>query len=555
MIVLPAILLSPLGRLFEPKQKHENAEVKGVDMGDSLRKASVLGLLVIVALAEVPAQAADTKQRDELAHLLPDQVISAVCVSDFSSAVATHQRQTKAEADRWVDFQTKFGVDPEELASATEGPLLRAVLLADGKEEELVLAKVAGEDLDPQIGSHVADGVYIAATNDSLAKAARTKTLVDIDTSKLPLWVGISAAEKNEAEASDSTLWWYADTWLKDRVEAENNPDDKPAKRYRNALRHGFDVIKSSAGVVQISGSQIGESAGLVRAERPWKSTLGMFEHLQPVEQFQLEPWIPGKLESVTFMSVDLPKAFGYIDAVFDDGFADGIEGTYRDLLEDIKIGINVDMMKDLFADFGRKVYFLRAKPTEPRPQAYLIALETKNPAQAAEVIEKLMQDDPEAKPVKVGEHPYPMYLAKAKKKQGGDFVMMVAYNYAFYANSESLMRQVLEPAEQNTLDQDPVVKHTIAQIIAKTSHQPSLLVVTGAGSNHSEKKEETATSPYTALFQGEQETEEDPDVNPLSTLFSSLSSASQEPHVTVGYSESDGLRFHAAPLMTPTEQ
>ena len=552
LVVLPAILLSPLGRLFVPREQAEHREAEGSEVNERLRKASLLAIVVGVVLQVSPgfAQTA-AEQRDQLAALLPEQVLSAVCVSDFSLAVVRHAELTAGNAETaGSDFQQQFGVDPQQLAAVARGPLLRASVLEKGESQEVVLCRVSGAGMPPSLQAYVDSGVFISATSQSLAQAVAMLVTANGESDRSGLWHQLAPADA-ASKTNETSMWWYADAFLKDRMATEQGDDKAAAKRFKNAERHGLTAIGALVGTLAVEGTQINRAETLVLAARPWKQTLGMFEHLRPMDVAELESWLPGDVASVTVLSVDLPRAFQHIDALFDDGFADGIEGTYRDLLADIKLGIEVDLPADLFADFGTKAYVVRGNPEGQRPAGFMVGIETKAPDRAAEIIAKLMEDDPEAEPTQVGSHPYPMFLAAAKDERGEDFVMMVAHGHVFYTNDEGLMRQVLEPEQHAPLHENQALQQTVAKILAKSAERPSMLVVSAAPRNHSEGNDASSGSPFAPLFGVSKDSQADKDENPLSRFFGSLLPASAQLRVTSGYLEEKGLRFYAEPMTT----
>lgn len=538
LVVLPAILLSPLGRLFVPAASRGKSEAQSFNAASALRQGFIVIVVAGSCLLNSPALAASgVEQRDELTGMLPEKIISMVCVSDFAQAVAEQAGlEGNNQEERWGNFQEQFGIAPQELAKFTVGPLIRATVLHELEEEELAVARV-NADSASALGSQVQHEIYCSAANKELQRLVSERIDRSQETAPSPWQWKLPVRDENSKDRL--SLAWYAHPWLKDRSLAEQDANSPAAKRYRDAQRHGFSNVESLVGVAAIAGLQAQQAETRCKVQGKWNSTLKMLEYLRPMESTAIATWIPREIESVTLLSLDLPLAFNHIGAVFDDGFAEGVEGTYRDLLTDIKQGIEVDMIEDLYADFLQKAYIVYGPPSDDRPQGFFIAVETAAPDKAAEVVLKLMDGDDQKEVIEVPGAEYPLFHVPPETEDGEDFVMMVAHGFLFYANDIRLMRSVLEKEPVEALQNEPLVQQSIEQATAHTAASPSMLVLRGQASNEGQ----AISSPLTPLFQGTLQEGEQRDA-PTNQLFSVIMPATESFDCTVGYRSENGLRF-----------
>ncbi len=550
LVVLPAILLSPLGRLFVPADNRATSASQSAEARGALRKGIVLILIIGGSLvaSETYAQTL-AEQRDALARILPEKVLSLACVSDFSLAVAEQAEFPGDQQDRWGDFEKLFGISPPTLAEVSEGPLIRAKILHNLKEEQLVVVRVQ-ENSAESLKQYIHGGVFLAATNKKIQQGVIDKIEQPQQEHATFSWQQ-ALTQFDSKDSGELSLSWYVDPWLKDRILAQQQPKLRASKRYREAERHGLSSIEALAGTIIVVGLKAHSAEVECTVGGEWKSTLKMLKFLKPMESTELATWVPQQIESVTLLSLDLPRAFDHIDAVFDDGFAEGVAGTYRDLLTDIKQGIEVEMVEDLYADFLSRAYIIRGVPSDDRPQGFLIAVETAAPEKAAEVVFKLMDGDDQKQTIEVPGVEFPMYHVPPQSEGGEDFVMMVAHDYLFYTNDVSLMRQVLDTAAGNSLAGSLQVKQCIENASSASEEQPGVIVVRGSPSGESQNERRSTANPFVALFKGYSSVDEGDRDAPTSQLFSVVMPISDSFDCTIGYLSEDGLKFYSSTQTT----
>jgi hypothetical protein len=351
---------------------------------------------------------------------------------------------------------------------------------------------------------------------------------------------------------------WYTAPWLKEKLRSKQNEEAKPSKQFTKAQRHGLTRIESLGGVVDYRDGLPASTRTTIYAPRPWSSTLQMFSHLQPRQDLRLPTWVPDDVDHVEVASLDLPQAFEHIDALFDDFFADGIAGTYRDVVEDLRLGLQVDLKKDVYAHMGRQVCLLQTSTqatSKADPQGrVLYAFETKDPKTAAVAVRRLMEGDGQHQKVVVAGHKYPMWLVGADEPGGEDFVFMVAHGCIFYTNDTKLMHRVLKPVAETTLAQHQELRQTFETMIKSAAQPPSFFTMRGDAKEIEATETEHTEPPLKMLFSGPKTGETSPGedfVDFLSTIFPN----GENFRVSVGYAEENGWRIHSRTLSKPAEK
>lgn len=514
---------------------------------------------IVIGASECCAD--DSTQADTrgLFSLLPEQTSVAVAVSDYAQAVAAHlDAESESDPQWWGDFAETFGFDPQELANATTGALLRAEICVEGSWEEVVVARIDSQKAQPLLDAYrpkqeqaseaqVSREHIILATTKAAAQAI-VKRLEDAgDPVLLTGWKQLSL-EDNRDSTDALTLTWYASPWLKEQWHLDQDYDAKLSQKLRDAQRHGLTGIESLGGVVTYDNGLPVAARTTAYAPRPWSATLKMFEHLQPEKDLRLPAWVPDDIDHVEVASLNLPLAFQHIDALFDDFYAAGIEGTYRETLQDIRNELKVDLEKDLYADMGRQICLLHTGTEDAALRRTLYAFETKSPETAGAAIRRLMEDDPGVKEVAIEGHTEPMWHVPAEEPGGEDFVFMVTNKYILFSNDAKLMHRVLKPDAAHTLAQDEEVQQTITAILASVEDAPCFFAVRGQANSARTTKKDRHRPPFELLFAGPKRLDmwsEEQSGDFLSTILPN----GEDFRVSVGFSAENGWQVHSQTL------
>ena len=418
-------------------------------------------LIVLVCLTQSICFAGDH------AILLPAETIAYISVDSWKAAGGLWDNSQfvplSDEERRYqdTDFADQFGVTLKTFGTFVSGRVTRAMIspkaLDDGTT--VIIAEVdptAFNTWKQQSGlRQVKDNLYSLAFTDSEKKSKTAYFLIlddviAISQQQQPLTAVVqlatskdrSLAEENDFSAArtrlvtqpndDNTVqfeWFYCPQF--DAIEKEMVKGDARAKGMFH--RHGLDAVTCLAGrLQQQKGSANGEMSVTILAKQPYRSTLGIFN---PVENpaVSVPDWAFQLGRDGTVVQLDFVSATKNIAVLFDETFAEGIQGTYLDLLEDIKSedGMGLDLGKELFAKLGPTLIYLG----DEADQSWLVAIETSDAQGVADVVQLLLEDDPDVKRETLDGTNAPLWRMTGTKDTP-DWYLLVSGRFLFCGSS-----------------------------------------------------------------------------------------------------------------------
>jgi hypothetical protein len=564
---------------------------------------SLIGNLTGIIPAELLV--ADTSS---LFDILPESTAAAVGTDNFNNAWRYREANRTPDAVKRGDWSDAFAISSATLAAHLDGGLIRAsvslksqstgktthhdLVIAEVKNAEAISAILAtarkrtlaggvwrlAEVADPdaklhvfQPGSSARKPIVHCVYRDHLIMSNQfdiASQVVRQLNNRPPAgsnsaWAAIRPRLNTAAASYQTQLFWYADPWNMPGSDASiahtlksTSSKSKPSKdtdadgmTYQTAKRHGLDGIQVLGGAVGVEtiGTLVGQT--FIHAPKPWRSTLRILD-LTSTESLPLPAWVPANVEGATILHGDMAQAASFIGPLFDDMLAEGVAGTFDDVLEDLKDpdGLNVDLKRALFAHFGPRAVLLTGKlksgEKEGTAAPILLALEiaATNGASArvAETIDLLMTDDPEAKRVVIKDCSVWQIAAPEGARSS---VVGVARGYFFLADDVELLRDILLAAPASSLSHDPEVSAALQLIFERTAKKPSVTMVGGATTHTPGARRDNSSgwlAPWDGLFQGSWGPE------PTTSLWSRNSVVGGH-RVIVGFVEVDGWLFTTA--------
>lgn len=433
-----------------------------------------------------------TRASEELLRLLPENTEYAVMIEDFSEAwqrnLATVTRQ-EGDAEHSNDgVWEACGVEPGDLAAESVSEVLRTetrepsgaggrMIVANGGDEarasrilsaantRLTAAGATSTqvELGKTVGTrytwHVEEGSAPCVIHCRVGKlifcannVALAERVVEVagDTSNIPATGHPSRPELLSSfppRRADDRLRviCYSNPWAGlDTLEAIGAEDQASLDRAR---RHGLDGIQASCRLLALGPAGLLRSYAIVLAPKPYHGTLQLLQ-LKETPAWEIPPWIPDDFSEFTLLHGDIPGALEHVGSLFDDLYADGIEGTYDDILTDLndEYGLGIDLKDALYQHLGPRVILLRGPaPTAATetPGAILIAFQTGQPDKVATTLRMLMEDDPEVTRTQVPGCEQPLWKIQADETLS-DSGVMVARGYLIFAQDVAMIHQAL---------------------------------------------------------------------------------------------------------------
>ncbi len=227
------------------------------------------------------------------------------------------------------------------------------------------------------------------------------------------------------------------------------------------AAKHGYDAVRGVSGAVRFG--EVGADARYqfsVLLRTPFEKSMKMVQ-LRDAELPPPPDWIPAN--SVSFLTTfwDLGEMVPNLGPLFDDVAGDGIEGTFEDILVDLKAddGPGVDLQQDLFSHLGPRVHIVKQQllPIGPKSDCDSLMVELDDEYAVADALEALVRDDPTVRSVPFAGRPHALWrmgVPQRDKAQAVRFTttgLTVANGYFVIATNFDVVRTLLGSSGQSS--------------------------------------------------------------------------------------------------------
>jgi hypothetical protein len=306
-----------------------------------------------------------------------------------------------------------------------------------------------GRDGEPRSSAYFVKGDLLAVSSDLTlvdGVLARSGSPGEESLATVASFRDIKLRCDAEAGGLAPQLRWYLEPLANARLTTGKEPEF--------ALKHGFGGVKAVGGTLNFNapGYEV-LSRVVVYAPPPRERALraaALVEGAHPAPP----PWLIDDLDSYVDMNLNLRELVDTVGGLFDDLVADGIEGTFEDILGDLAAedGPGVDVRRDLLPIVGPRVMFVsdHTEPHTPDSTRTVIAVATSHEAAAAEIVEHLMRDDPDVSRIELPGYPYPLWqVSDSETASMPNMGMMVANGFILTSSKGALIRKLLgAPAE-----------------------------------------------------------------------------------------------------------
>lgn len=289
-------------------------------------------------------------------------------------------------------------------------------------------------------------------------------------------------------EASFDFRWWVEPLGHAEVVRSQAGGRRRRGKDYLAMMRNqGFDAIQGIGGTVRFSAGAAEaadrreiEHRTYVFAPADPQATEGERFRLGArvldfpnVESFDPPAWVPSDLATYLNFRWKIKEAFFHSESIVND-YAD--DEIFYELIDSLKIdpaGPRVDIVEEIVNHLGEEVVLLtdHELPIHPQSERRLIAVRLNTPDRVKTAVDRVLRNDPNARPHKIGEHDAweiseeeeeiptlmivgPGYPDPVAQNQPGEnnrrnipnAAVAVAGEWLYFANNMDLLELVLTP-------------------------------------------------------------------------------------------------------------
>ncbi|MDA0283016.1 MAG: hypothetical protein O3B86_06640, partial [Planctomycetota bacterium] len=288
---------------------------------------------------------------------------------------------------------------------------------------------------------------------------------------------------------SSPALRWYVDPIGLLRLVHKPGPFDEPEDHPAEfAKRHGLDAVKA------ISGNVTGAVAPydlIVRvtiyAPKPHRGTMAIFDFPGDAD-LTTGTWVPNSVNMLTTLNFNLTSAFENIGGLFDDLYADGIEGTFNDIMTDLKAddGPRVDVRNDVIEKLSSQISILNESelPIAGKNERSFVSVQIANDEDGvAQAVKRMLRDDPGVRRYRVTGYPNDLWTIGESTERDNEeegaprlrtLAVMVARKQLMIATSAQAIRSVLTQATVEPVADAEEFKRVMAAI-AKLNPQGTI--------------------------------------------------------------------------------
>jgi len=252
------------------------------------------------------------------------------------------------------------------------------------------------------------DGTLLFSTSQSESEAALKRwNKPESSLSSVPSYQKAMASCQVE-QVTTPTLRWFVDPVGLVRLVHKPGPFDEPEDHPAEfAKRHGLDAVRAIGGTVTGASAPYDLMIRVaIHAPRPHRGAMAIFD-FPDNKSSTLADWVPHDVNMATSLHFNLTTAFDHIGGLFDDLYADGIKGTFNDIMNDLKAddGPRVDVRKDVIQNLGSRITILNesVQPVAGQNEHSLVAVSVDNDEDGvAQAVKRMLRDDPGVKRYRV---------------------------------------------------------------------------------------------------------------------------------------------------------
>ncbi|TWU26047.1 hypothetical protein [Bythopirellula polymerisocia] len=253
--------------------------------------------------------------------------------------------------------------------------------------------------------------------------------------------------------STTAQLTWYVKPWAIQSI-ASRSGSNEEGKSWQQLADNGFEVVQAEGGAITLATDKHDVEHNCFIYSPGQKEKAARLLNFLPLKDESLPNWIPTEIDSVSSTQWNLAGALAGYGSYFDATYAEGIDGTFDAVLDDIHqetTGPQVDILALLEIQSGPVLRL--TKTLQNGLTAVVYAVKVTDEAKMKDALLRMFGPDEEVEKKSRGQ--FKLWVFKdiqddpdAGESMGpdlADYALTVAWNYFLVSTSESALEALLD--------------------------------------------------------------------------------------------------------------
>ncbi|MDZ4657547.1 MAG: hypothetical protein SH868_08190 [Bythopirellula sp.] len=451
-----------------------------------------------------------------LASLVPDNAIACLTTPDL--AQLDSQWTATGFYRLWQDdalrnFQTSFhqasrlspdveqsllGVSRQQLLEVASGEVCLALIPVGERDTGFLLlvdvsrhkAEAAQIEAELRLRSSTTagmvrncfleEGVLGITNRKELAGEALERLKNPSDESLLASSAYQIVAEQSHAAAGSAPvqLNWFIDPWAFQKLLTRASPASA-SNSWNQLAAAGFQVIRAAGGMMRFATTEHDmEHHWFIYAPGEREKAARLLD-FKPLDAWELPAWIPANVDSVVEVHWNLAGALTGYGSLFDAAYAEGIEGTFEAVLDDIyqePDGPQVDIPALTKLQTGPVLCL--SKTSADRGTAIVYAVKVNDEPQIANALQRMFETDEGVHRKSIGKFDIWVFAGTSADEDESDaptmgpdlagYALCAAQDYLYVSTSATALEKLLSEPMPPELIEDKMFLALQTQAVAQ---------------------------------------------------------------------------------------
>jgi len=321
------------------------------------------------------------------------------------------------------------------------------------------------------------DGIFGVTNRPELARHVLERIAEQPTDGLLERKVFQEISSRSRAAAGDSPihLTWFLDPWGYAEITRKPNADGPDTTWIK---QEGFDIIGGVGGVISIAEADYDSEHHWFAYGPDAKEKAARMLAFSPLADWSMPDFVPADIGTLRTIGWNIAKAIAGYGSLFDTTWAEGEEGTFEAVLDDIRDepdGPQVDLRNLLNLQRGPVIEITApVSANDQQGHRVVYALNLSDAPTVAAAVKRMFEPDKGVTPTSVGESTMWVFQSQASGEPallGPDlsgYVLGVAQGHLFIATDQSYLEKILAEPNSARLAEDETYKNLAPSVAAR---------------------------------------------------------------------------------------